>query len=96
MIINYMEKVVEEYLDKILSDPIYDSVCKCEQCRDDIMAKALNKLQPFYITTKTGEVFAEYSKLEIQNQAELIKEVINAIQFVSAKPNHKRYGDTPL
>lgn len=88
MIINYTEKVVKEYLDKILSDPIYDSVCKCEQCRDDIMAKALNKLQPFYITTKTGEVFAEYSNLEIQNQAELIKEVISAIQFVSAKPNH--------
>ena len=88
MIINYTEKVVGEYLDKVLSDPVYSSVCRCEQCRDDIMAKVLNNMKPFYITSKTGEVFAEYSKLEIQHQAELIKEVINAIKFVSAKPNH--------
>lgn len=88
MIINYTEKVVSEYLDKVLSDSVYSSVCRCEQCRDDIMAKVLNNMKPFYITTKTGEVFAEYSKLEVQHQAELIKEVIRAIQFVSANPNH--------
>lgn len=88
MIINYTEKVVSEYLDKVLSNSVYSSVCRCEQCRDDIMAKVLNNMKPFYITTKTGEVFAEYSKLEVQHQAELIKEVIRAIQFVSANPNH--------
>jgi len=88
MVVNYMEKVVKEYLDKVLSDPIYDSVCKCEQCRDDIMAKVLNNMEPFYITSKTGEVYAEYSKLETQHQAELIREVINAIKSVSTKRGH--------
>lgn len=88
MIINYMEKVVDEYLDKILSDPIYSSICKCQQCRDDILAKALNNMKPLYITTKAGEVFAEYTNLEIQHQAELIKEVINAINFVAENPKH--------
>ena len=88
MVVNYMEKVVKEYLDKVLSDPIYDSVCKCVQCRDDIMAKVLNNVKPFYITSKTGEVYAEYSKLETQHQAELIREVINAIKSVSTKRGH--------
>lgn len=88
MIINYMEEVVKRYLNKILSDPEYVSVCNCDYCKEDIMAMALNNLKPFYITTKRGEVYAEYSSYEIQHQAEIIKEVIQAIEFVSAHPNH--------
>ncbi|HHZ01828.1 MAG TPA: late competence development ComFB family protein [Tissierellia bacterium] len=88
MIINYMEEVVSRYLQKALRSEEYASICKCEACIDDIMAKALNNLKPFYITTKKGEVYAEYSSLENQHQAEVIAEVTKAIEFVSKKPNH--------
>lgn len=89
MITNYMEEIVKNYLHKILNtDPLYKDICKCQLCIDDIMAKALNNLKPYYITTKKGEVFAEYSSLETQHQAEVISEVIKAIDFVSKKPMH--------
>lgn len=89
MVINYAEICVKNFLDNVLStDPNYSNICRCEQCIDDIMAKALNNIKPFYITTKTGEVYAEYSSLELQNNAEIIKEVIQAIDYVST---HKRH-----
>lgn len=89
MVVNYMEEVVKDYLKNILnSDPAYKDICKCELCIEDIMAKALNNLKPYYITTKKGEVFAEYSSMETQNHAEVISEVIKAIEFVSRKPMH--------
>lgn len=89
MIVNYMEEIVRNYLNNILkTDPAYANVCKCEHCIEDIMAKALNNLKPYYVTTKKGEVFAEYSALETQHQAEVITEVIKAIEFVSKYVNH--------
>lgn len=89
MVINHMEEIVRNYLNSILkTDPNYSNICKCDHCIDDIMAKALNNLKPYYITTKKGEVFAEYSSLEIQHQAEVITEVIKAIEFVSTHKNH--------
>lgn len=89
MVINYVELCVKKFLDNILkTDPIYSNICKCEQCIDDIMAKSLNNIKPFYITSKTGEVFAEYSSLELQNNAEVIKEVLQAIDFVDKNKRH--------
>lgn len=89
MVVNYMEEIVKNYLTNILkTDKAYADICKCEHCIDDIMAKALNNLKPYYITTKKGEVFAEYSSLETQHHAEVISAVIKAIEFVSKKPNH--------
>lgn len=89
MAINYMEEIARNYLNKTLKTNIaYENICKCDQCLEDIMAKALNNLKPCYITTKKGEIFAEYSSLETQHQAEVISEVIKAIEFVSKHPNH--------
>jgi len=89
MIINYMEEIVRNCLNSILkNDPAYADICRCEHCMEDIMAKALNNLKPYYITTKKGEVFAEYSSLVTQQQAEVIAETIKAIEFISKNPGH--------
>ncbi|MDD2496449.1 MAG: late competence development ComFB family protein [Tissierellia bacterium] len=89
MVKNYMEEVVRNLLNNILkTDPNYDNICKCERCLDDIMAIVLNNLKPYYITTKKGEVYAEYTSLETQLQVEIISEIIKAIEFVSTSPNH--------
>lgn len=89
MVVNYMEGIVKNFLNNTLkTDPAYQNICKCDQCIEDILAKALNNLKPYYITTKKGEVYAEYSALETQHQAEVIAEVIKAVEFVSKHPNH--------
>ena len=90
MVSNYVELLVKKFLNNILrTDSAYFNICKCEQCIDDIMAKALNNIKPFYITSKTGEVYAEYSSLVLQNSAEVIKQVVIAIDFVSKNKRHE-------
>jgi competence protein ComFB len=90
MVVNYMEEIVENYLNNVLkTDKAYTDTCKCSSCMDDMKAKALNNLKPYYITTKKGEVFAEYSSLEAQHHAEVITEVIKAIEFVSKNKKHQ-------
>jgi competence protein ComFB len=90
MVINYAEICARNFLENILkTDPNYSNVCRCSQCIDDIMAKALNNIKPFYITSKTGEVYAEYNSLELQNNAEVIKEVVQAIEYVSKNKRHE-------
>jgi competence protein ComFB len=90
MVINYAEICARNFLENILkTDPNYSNVCICSQCIDDIMAKALNNIKPFYITSKTGEVYAEYNSLELQNNAEVIKEVVQAIEYVSKNKRHE-------
>lgn len=89
MVVNYMEEIVKNFLNQTLkNDSTYADSCKCCQCFDDIMAVALNNIKPYYITTKKGEVYAEYSSLETQKKAEVISEVIKAIEFVSKHRNH--------
>lgn len=85
-----MEEIVRNFVNQTLkNDPTYASICTCDQCTDDMMAKALNNIKPYYITTKKGEVYAEYSSLATQNHAEVISEVIKAIEFVSKNTNHE-------
>ena len=44
-----MEDVVALLLDELIKDK---DICKCEHCRLDMMAIALNKLPPKYIVTR--------------------------------------------
>ncbi|QSX06337.1 late competence development ComFB family protein [Sedimentibacter sp. zth1] len=89
MIKNYMEVMVAEILTDLLNNnKAYKDICKCEVCIDDMMAKALNNITPFYITSKKGKIYGEYFIKEKQNIAHLITEVVKAIDCVSKNPRH--------
>lgn len=84
MIHNYMEDLVEIHLNDLLRSPGYENICRCEQCMDDIRARALNHLEPFYVTGKKGEVFGKYSAADVQKRMDIIQAVVNAVHVVSA------------
>ena len=89
LIKNYMEELVDQILNKLLEENAdYAHICRCEYCIDDIKAKALNNIKPFYVTGKIGEVYGEYFKLENQNNTNLIMEVVKAIECVNSNKNH--------
>ncbi len=91
MIRNYMEDLVDQLLNELLDNNAdYADVCRCECCMDDIKAKALNNIQPFYITGKTGEVYGEFFTREYQNSTNMVMEVVKAIECVrkNENPNH--------
>jgi len=89
LIKNYMEVLVDQILtDLLMNNKDYSHVCRCESCRNDIKAKALNNIKPFYVTGKKGEIYGEYFIREFQNNTNIIMEVVKAIECVNSNKNH--------
>lgn len=86
MLKNYMEEIVDLLLPNILND--YNNICKCPRCIEDIKAITLNKLQPHYIVTEKGNVYTKVNELVTQFRADIIREVVLAVEIVSKNPNH--------
>lgn len=82
---NYMEVCVENTLNSLLKD--YD-MCKCDKCKADIMAMALNKLPPKYVVTPEGEQFVKLATIQSQFEVDIMAEVIKAIEKVKGDPRH--------
>lgn len=82
---NYMEEIVFNTMDDILKDI---NMCKCERCRYDIAAKALNDLPPQYIVTQKGEIYSKINNLKTQFEVDVITAITKAAIIVKRNPNH--------
>jgi competence protein ComFB len=83
---NYTEKVVREVLNEIVDRRT--DLCKCERCRLDIMAMALNNLTPQYYVSEKGEVFSKLLATYMETRTKVITEVIKAVMHVEKTPHH--------
>ncbi len=84
-IVNIMENIVAEELDKLILDTDY---CKCEDCKNDMMAFALNLLPPKYVNSRKGELFGRIDSSKYQNSVDIEIAVSKAIETVGTSPNH--------
>jgi hypothetical protein len=82
VMINVMERLVIDKLDSALSK--FNS-CKCDRCRQDIAALALNKLPPKYVIIDKDEI-DDYIKNASSEQ--VMSSIIQAIFTVRAHPRH--------
>jgi competence protein ComFB len=64
--------------------------CECEQCIDDIMAIALNRLPSRYVSTDEGMMYAKAQYFDPQLQSDVIRELALASSIDSQKPRHKQ------
>lgn len=71
-------------------DDIWDTIdcCKCEKCRNDIIALALNQLAPKYVVTREGELYARLSELSNEQECEILIALAKAIKLVKEHPKH--------
>ena len=83
---NYTEKVVREVLDEVLDKK--EGLCKCEKCRLDIMAIALNNLPPQYYISQKGEVFSKLLASYMDTRIKVITEITKALLQVQKEPHH--------
>lgn len=84
---NYMEDVVEKVISELISDP--KNFCTCQQCRKDVAAFALNRLQPRYVATHKGLAFTEIDVLSAKFRTEVVREVKKAMNQVKQQPKHR-------
>lgn len=82
VLVNIMERLVVEKLDLVFSK---FNCCKCDRCRKDVAAIALNKLKPKYVVTSQDAMEAMTSP---QTSAEVYTALVQAILVVKAKPRH--------
>ncbi|ABZ82886.1 conserved hypothetical protein [Heliomicrobium modesticaldum Ice1] len=88
MIHNLMEGVVANFLDDLLTQ--HPEVCRCSQCRMDIMAAALNRLPPRYVVTDKGEVYSKINLLANQFHVDIIGAIAHGMMLVAKNPRHAR------
>ena len=84
---NVMEDLAWELLDQVLDqDP---AACRCDACRHDIMALALNQLPPRYAVRETGHLYSRAALLDIQCRADVYRALAQALLVVKAAPRHR-------
>ncbi len=83
---NYMEILMWQRLDDVLD--AHPGVCRCEKCRYDIAALAMNFLPPRYVVTDRGQIYTKIKALEQQFTIDIISAIAQAIKIVNTSPRH--------
>jgi competence protein ComFB len=83
---NYMEEVVQDELEMLLSEK--DDICKCQKCRYDMMVWALNRLPSQYVVTDRGRLYTKLNEQETQFKADVVRVLAKAMLHVAKNPQH--------
>ncbi|WP_027416761.1 late competence development ComFB family protein [Aneurinibacillus terranovensis] len=83
---NAMESIVKHFFAEFQEN--YPLKCDCSQCKDDIIAIALNRVPSKYVSTEVGEVYIKTLMMDKQIESDVIKEITNAVMVVEKNPRH--------
>lgn len=81
---NVTEKLVLKKLDATLKKM---NCCRCDRCKEDIIAISLNNLKPMYIVATKDEIKQKVHELS-EMSSEITTEVIKAVLTVRKNPRH--------
>lgn len=90
---NITEIIVTQKLDSLWKNKDYQG-CRCDKCREDIIAYALNNLPPKYVSTSEGEVFARTQALTSEYDFTVLRVVAMGMKLVAEHPHHADKGQT--
>ena len=62
--------------------------CTCDDCRNDMIAYALNQLPPKYVATRKGEVYSKTFILRNQHRTDIMAALTKAAKIVKENPRH--------
>lgn len=82
---NVMETLVEAKVDRLWKN---HTGCTCDQCRDDVIALALNNLPPQYVVSHAGALFVKIAQLENTREVEITRQVAAAMKVIGESPHH--------
>ena len=86
MLKNFMEDVVEDLVNKLWKEDI--DICKCNKCKNDVMALSLNKLPPKYFSSDKGNVWAKLLYSDNQKMTDVMKAVAESMKIVNQNQRH--------
>ena len=80
--INIMENLVLRHVDTVMQR---FNVCKCDRCRCDVTACALNRLPPKYVVAQSAKIEKAEKEIPINN---VMDALIKAVIQVRSHPRH--------
>ncbi len=83
-LINLMEETVLNKIDQLWAGTDY---CKCDSCKMDVAAYALNRLPPQYVQSLKGKVLYQFASSQTQRDIEVTVAVSNGIEIVGKSPH---------
>lgn len=83
---NYIEKIVREELQRLIEQD--KTICHCPNCYQDIMTLTLNNLPAMYVSSDIGHIMTMFNLSKDQLQAQIVVELLKAIDKVKANPRH--------
>lgn len=81
---NITENLVLSKLDATLKKM---NCCRCDRCKEDIVAIALNSLKPMYVVGTKDKINKKIHELR-DNNSEVTTEVLKAVLVVRKNPRH--------
>lgn len=86
---NVSESAIRSVYESLLASQA--GFCSCERCREDVVAFALNKTRPHYVSgsSDVGEVVTGVNLSMDRARAELTVVVLDAMRKVAANPRHE-------
>ena len=84
---NYTEDAVKVCIEKWYPDA---DICQCDDCRLDVTALMLNSLEPQYVVTDKGELYAQLNDFDPQYKADLLTSFGLGVRTVNSRPRHAR------
>lgn len=89
-LINLMEETVLKKIDQLWPDTDY---CKCDNCRLDIAAYALNRLPAQYVQSLKGNILYKFESIKTQRDIEVTVAVSKGIEIVGNSPHQNQIAN---
>lgn len=91
-VLNAMEPLVAEALNEYWAD--INMPCKCEQCKNDVFALALNSITPRYVSKDSGVAFVKAQFFDKQMKTNIIVKIAEATKKVAEYPQCPNFQRT--
>lgn len=89
-LINLMEETVLHKIDQLWPNTEY---CKCDRCKLDVAAYALNRLPAQYVQSLKGKVLYQFESTTVEKDTEITVAVSKGIEIVGHSP-HKNGNES--
>ncbi|MBT3181789.1 MAG: late competence development ComFB family protein [Deltaproteobacteria bacterium] len=83
---NYMEDAVLNEYDNVVKE--IEGICRCERCKEDMIAYTLNRMSAKYVVTDLGHAYTKLNQLKVQNRMDIVVQLIEASDIVRNNPRH--------
>lgn len=88
-----IQNVSEDMIDMFLEDCLNATdMCRCDRCRADVKAYALNAFPPHYVVTDFGDALTRAMALSNQFQADIITAIMQGVMVVKNSPRCEASG----